>query len=650
MTAAVFRSGSKTLVLGNDVGQIFQWDTASRREIGRPWTVHGLDHTNIQAISANSKIAAVLSENRNFGDPEISAWNIATRREVGPRLTAFDLLAMSPDGQEYAEGDGDGVLLQDSITGRVIGRMVTPGMQLEQALFSSSWNILATVESSGISGASDVIQIWNVATRKQIGASWNSDCCIPYGQPGPIAISPDGNILATTTAHGNRPVRVWNVITHRETGAPLNADVGGSTADNINGIAFTANGQDIVTQYAYSPARLWNVHPHRQVGAPIPIPFDISTGNDSSSFVFSPDGRLLVINGDVFDLRVYRQAGQPLADSDGPSRFIFVPHRNLVLSPGVGVWNLATRRKVTVPWDAGQDTLWLSANGSTAITTYSDESTGIATIMFRSTATGTQVRKPMTVSVPHRWVSSVIAISPDGRFLAACVGPPTRPSDSVRIYSLATGKEVGRPIQFGLVFTALFSPDSATLAIVDQKDPDGLGAYSLTLWNAAAQRRIATITPGPDWGADNYAFSPDSRLIATVNTAGAQIWNASTGQEVSVPMIGDLTAMSAVAFSPDGKLIATTEDTGAIRLWDVATDQQIGPTIYGNESDIDAVVFSPSGKLLITGGGNNLAQLWDVAFTGDVVSAVCALISPDITRQQWEADIGDVPYQRVCPR
>jgi WD40 repeat protein/transcriptional regulator with XRE-family HTH domain len=196
-----------------------------------------------------------------------------------------------------------------------------------------------------------------------------------------------------------------------------------------------------------------------------------------------------------------------------------------------------------------------------------------------------------------------VAFSPDGKILA--VGSP----DGARLWDIATGHQIGKPLDTGLPDSDLtssiaFSPDGKALAVAG---PDGAW-----LWNTVSGHQkdeSFQLTP-----VNSVAFSPDGKMLATGGPSGARLWNIVTGSQVGKPFDTSDQQVNSVAFSPDGKMLATGGLDGMARLWNVIAGQQVSvPLAIGDSDLIDAVAFSPDGKMLATGGTDGMARLLSVA-------------------------------------
>jgi WD40 repeat protein len=153
---------------------------------------------------------------------------------------------------------------------------------------------------------------------------------------------------------------------------------------------------------------------------------------------------------------------------------------------------------------------------------------------------------------------ALLAISPDGRWLATTERAPDdpenppEPGDWLRLWDIATGREI-RLLKCGRSLRQLtFSPDGTRLAASSN---DTRGSDVIQLWDTRTGENDATLQ-GHFVAGSNFAFSPDGGRIAAIRNpkdgpSEVQVWNTNSGDPVlrmrTQPNRGEL------AFSTDGR-------------------------------------------------------------------------------------------------
>jgi WD40 repeat protein len=209
--------------------------------------------------------------------------------------------------------------------------------------------------------------------------------------------------------------------------------------------------------------------------------------------------------------------------------------------------------------------------------------------------------------------------------------------DEARIWSLASGRQVGQ-IRVGKGLSgATFSPDGRLLLTASTET----GA---ALWNLATGARVRTFAS--DTAIEAAAFNPAGTRIATGGEDGrVRIWDASTGRQLAVfgPLHG---IVRTVSFSRDGQSVLAASEDGTARAWPLAP-RGVALTIHVVGEGIDDAAFSPDGSRIVTAGTGDTARIWDtgsgrelVVLNGHTGTVYTASFSPDGTRVLTSSEDG----------
>jgi hypothetical protein len=133
---------------------------------------------------------------------------------------------------------------------------------------------------------------------------------------------------------------------------------------------------------------------------------------------------------------------------------------------------------------------------------------------------------------------------------------------------------------------------------------------TVRVFDPARSKEIATLK-GHRRTVVSLAFSPDGKTLASGDRGGAlKLWDMASGKETA---LGEHRWwVLCVAFSPDGKILASGSDdsTDRLRLWDVATGKHTA--FQGHSGSVYSVAFSRDGKTLTSGSTDGTVKLWEV--------------------------------------
>jgi WD40 repeat protein/serine/threonine protein kinase len=298
------------------------------------------------------------------------------------------------------------------------------------------------------------------------------------------------------------------------------------------------------------------------------------------------------------------------------------PDGNTLASAG-GTWNAADRPGEVYLWDARHGTRLhtLTGHGGAVLgVAFSPDGTRLATASLDRTvrlwdvATGKELQQ-----LPHaHWVRSV-AFSPDGKFLASGGGEEERPG-AIKVWDAASGKErFSLAGHAGPVARVAFSPDGTRLASASWD-------RTVVIWDVEGRKPVRTL-PGCEHWVQDAAWSPDGRRVAAGGyDHRVRAWEVATGEEVFKAT--QTQVCPGVAYSPDGGLLAGACWDGIVRLWDARTGAagasapgHVPRNGTGSDKGVSAVAWARAGRRLVSGGWDGRVRVWDVLPSGGLVPA-----------------------------
>jgi WD40 repeat protein/DNA-binding SARP family transcriptional activator/energy-coupling factor transporter ATP-binding protein EcfA2 len=540
------------------------------------------------AYSQDGKLLATAGR-----DTTAKLWDAATGTELvtlrGHSLIVEDV-AFSPDGKILATASDDKtVKLWDVESWKELRTLDVNDDVVWNVSFSADGKLLATAGEA-------TAKMWNVDTGQLLLTF--------EGQYGPVAFSPVGNQLATSSNDGT--TKIWDV----ETGAEI---LSLPYAANI--LAFSPDGKRLAT--ANTELKVWNVTTGDELVS--------ATGFTAivRGIAFNPDGSQIATGGQdgtviLWDSwtgkRLFALAGHAGAINDVAfSPQCVAPPDNLFA--WCGVWLATASRDGTAKvWD-------VSPAGSRELITMPGFSGGFLDETHLYTARyidpgeykkveiqtwiilpdGTSNRVSDTIfDHPTSTVSGVM--SADGTRLATIMSDNT-----VKVWDIKTGEELSTLVISQTESVRAMALNSNGTQFVTG-DEDG----TVKVWEVATGKALLTFIGniGPYYGV--VAFSPDGTRIATGGDDGiVRIWDPTTGKEL-LTLAGHTLPIMAISFSTDGKRIATAGMDQTARVWDAASGENLF-TLTGHTATVLTVAFSPDGTRLVTGSHDGTARVWDIS-------------------------------------
>ncbi|MGC4113551.1 MAG: WD40 repeat domain-containing protein [Myxococcales bacterium] len=190
--------------------------------------------------------------------------------------------------------------------------------------------------------------------------------------------------------------------------------------------------------------------------------------------------------------------------------------------------------------------------------------------------------------------------SPDGARLAT-VGMDR----TVRIWSVADGKELAQRPTAGQAMAIAWAPDGKALAHGDGK--------AVRLWRPDGTAEPVALGGHTD-NVTALGFSPDGKVLASASRdRTVRLWTSGTGECVGVltPPEDVESYPERLAFSADGTQLVAAGLGEDVLVWDVAR-RRISERLRGHEGGVASLVAGPSGSVWIL-GNDRTVKFWDPA-------------------------------------
>jgi WD40 repeat protein len=206
-----------------------------------------------------------------------------------------------------------------------------------------------------------------------------------------------------------------------------------------------------------------------------------------------------------------------------------------------------------------------------------------------------------------------LAFSPDGRTLALGGTDGT-----IRLWEMPAARE--RTVLRGHSRTVVglaFSPDAKWLASGSQEG-------RLLVWDTTGASGPRVFVEGGVDPIRSVAFSPDGRTLGVAEPtcrwdSDVRLFDVATGA-VRMRLGGHRYGANDLAFAPDGRILATAGQDHSIRLWDLAAGKVL--TTIEDGRWLKSLAFSPDGRRLAYCGGDEDIRLLDLTgFRPDPIAA-----------------------------
>jgi WD40 repeat protein/tRNA A-37 threonylcarbamoyl transferase component Bud32 len=561
------------------------WDVLERRELLSLHSPAGFEHLR---LSPDGRTLAYRKSETAIVLHDVDSGRVRAILDHERRVDGIDFLG---DGARLTTGSEDQPLhVWDARTGERVGLIPRQDAQSHGLSFSPDARRILTWDYKDWT-----IQVKDVETGRLASTLTGRGFTLER-----IDCNERGDRILTAESYPSNVLRLWDADAGR-----LLGEMHGHT-NSVTHSAFSPDGKRVATGSRDQMVGLWDAADGRLIA--------MLRGHRGKvkTVAFSPDGRRLISASEDHTIRVWDAAtGEALAVLHGHTDRLF---KAVYTADGATIVSAAEDGTVRT-WDARAAENDGVLRGHTAfvygVAFHPDGEQAASaswdgTVRIWDTTTGRQ-----TALLRHgeQEVVSSVAFHPDGKLLA------TRSRDAVRLWDLASGREVHRwdVSNDGWKDTRLaFSRRGDRLAA-------GCVGNVIRVWDVESRKETAVLEGHKD-GVHDVTFSPDGRWLASAADVGdpvVRIWDAARGKQVQA-LEGHTADVYAVAFNHDGSLLATGAADGTVRLWDASTWRQVAVLEHG--VNVYGVAFSPDGARLACACGDGSIRFWDVATRQEVAA------------------------------
>jgi WD40 repeat protein len=373
--------------------------------------------------------------------------------------------------------------------------------------------------------------------------------------------------------------------------------------DGVSFVAFLPGGKALLSVGHDGTVRQWDVLTGTETRR-FTLPGQLGAGIRSAKY----PGSLRAISGGEANPRSIALGadGKVLALSDGRS--------------AVHLWDVAAGKELRRISVAGAGSLAIALTADSKLLAVQDAD---RTVRIHEVATGRETGRCGTkVDMEHQEVMAWVAISPDGRRLAAVHQPEKA---ELTVWETDTAKELNRQTtkEPSLVSGQVeFSPDGKWLACTARKE--------IILADAASGKEVRRLTcrslSGPFYG---LLFAPDGKTLIAwePHCREFHVWETGSGKHLRRfrgPTLESAAneEFGLAAISPDGKLLAVGGETGLICFLEVATGTEL-PDPDAHRLPLRSISISRDGKQVFTSDEATKKLVWDAA-TGRLLRTIPA--------------------------
>ena len=315
--SVAFSPDGQTIISGSEDQTLRVWDVRTRRQLGQPLRAH-IDGILSVAYSRDGRLMASGS-----WDETVRLWRNHRVPPVAQSLYghAEGLLSVvfSPDDRLVASSSNDATLrIWDTVSGESKEIVLDDTLGIARSLaFSKDSQRLVSGHDMGF------MATWNIHTGEIVETPKQ----VHDGRVRALTIHPSQPWIATSGGDDNT-IRLWNLETAQPIGDPWSGH-----EDSIWSLAFSKDGNKLVSGSLDQTVRLWNVNSGQQIGQP----FEGHTG-DVYAVDISPDGQIIASGSEDKTIRLWstvdnQALGNPLENhKDTISSLSFSPDGKTLVS------------------------------------------------------------------------------------------------------------------------------------------------------------------------------------------------------------------------------------------------------------------------------------------------------------------------------
>jgi WD40 repeat protein len=535
-TRVLFSPESDRVVTLTDDGEAHArvWDARSGRLLAT------LPVAFNAAISQDGRFVATIG----YGD-EAALWSVGRRARTAD-LGRADAVWFGAGGKlVLAVGDTGGVGVWRSATGAQVAAF--PGFGALPVLGGSVTSTFAggaALSHDGslvaLANADGNVRIWDVATRKQVGA-------VPAGWANALVFAPRGRGRMLAAMAWNGEV----VVARTPTSVPLRTHYRPNSCVPDFGPAVSSDGRHVLARAAEG-AVVWTVD-GRRVRALTPPGRPAANRRSVGSAAFSGDGKIVAAAGagsgcvrspyERFGAAVWRLGRRtPLREMwfDGP---ITLDTQGRLVAVGGGVWRTAGGERLR---GLGQ-VLVLSPRGAVALV-FRDGRLQVVETGSDKTVAALRDAGPLVQDVRDDFPIDA-SFSPDGRRLL------TNWRNNARLWDATTGEPIALLGRKGEEVDDFAFGDGGRLTLATF--PDRAAVFS------AADGKLLSSVPGPFDG--GVVFSNGELAAVPKTDGGIDIVDIATGTRVTLQTDTAL-PLTTVSFGPTADSLVARDEQGDVHV------------------------------------------------------------------------------------